>query len=170
MLRPETSTSTSMRYCHLHYRVVFVGSWKIPTPIYNAEGNDPYNIMPYLQRFIQRRFKNERDVHSNIISDVHLRIKTIVNREFVECVVTKPLTFFEHRTGRDPGSWFGGMYPRDWAIPTLADPRGQSTNMTGCIRQLNFGVQTVSQASACERNCSDSGSDWSDYVRCVIAR
>jgi len=106
-----------------HYRVVFAGSWMIPTPIYNAEGNDPYNIMPSLQRFIQRRFKNERDIHSNIISDVHLRIKTKVNREFVECVVTKPLTFFEHRTGRDPGSWFGGMYPFVWAIPTLADPR-----------------------------------------------
>jgi hypothetical protein len=105
------------------YRPVFVGSWKIPTPIYNAEGNDPYNIMPYLQRFVERRFKNERDVHSNVISDVHLRIKTIVNREFVDCVVTNPLTFFEHRTGRDPGSGFGGMYPRDWAIPTLADPR-----------------------------------------------
>jgi len=105
------------------YRPVFVGSWKIPTPVYNAEGNDPYNIMPYLQRFVERRFKNERDVHSNIISDVHLRIKTIVNREFVDCVVTNPLTFFEHRTGRDPGSGFGGMYPRNWAIPTLADPR-----------------------------------------------
>jgi hypothetical protein len=105
------------------YRPVFVGSWKIPIPVYKAEGNDPYNIMPYLQRFVQRRFKNERDVHSNIISDVHLRIKTIVNREFVDCVVTNPLTFFEHRTGRDPGSGFGGRYPRDWAIPTLADPR-----------------------------------------------
>jgi hypothetical protein len=35
-----------------HYRIVFAGSWMIPTPIYNAEGNDPYNIMPYLRRFI----------------------------------------------------------------------------------------------------------------------
>jgi len=76
------------------YSPVFVGTWKVPTPIYNAEGNDPYNIMPYLRRIIQRRFKNERDIHSNVISDVHLCIKTIVNREFVECVITKPLTFF----------------------------------------------------------------------------
>jgi hypothetical protein len=104
------------------YGPVFVGTWRIPTPIYNAEGNDPYNIMPYLQRFIQRRFKYERDVHSNVLSDVHLRIKTIVNREFVECVITKPLTFFEKRTGRDPGEWFGGTYPFMWLIPVLASP------------------------------------------------
>jgi hypothetical protein len=117
------------------YSPVFVGSWKIPTPIYEAEGNIPYNIMPFLQRIIERRFKNERDIHSNILSDVHLRIKTIVNREFVECVITKPLTFFEHRTGRDPGEPIGGIHPSFWRIPILAAP--------GLINEYNWMHPTI---------------------------
>jgi hypothetical protein len=105
------------------YLVVSVGSWIAPEPVYRAESNDPYSILPHLRRTIERRFKDERDIHSNILSDVHLRIKTSVTREFVECVITRPQMFFEHRTGRDPGGWFGGIYRFVWAIPVLADPR-----------------------------------------------
>ena len=104
------------------YIPAFAGSWKYPTPLYNAEGNDPFNILPNLRRTIERRFKREV-YHSNFLSDVHIRIQTRVFREFVECVITKPTFFHEHRTGRDPGEWFGGTYPFIWLIPVVADHR-----------------------------------------------
>jgi hypothetical protein len=118
------------------YRPVFVGSWKIPTPIYNAEGNDPYNILPHFRLIVERRFKDERDVHSNILSDAHLRIRTIVNREFIECLVTKPLTFFEHRTGF-PQSLLEPS-PHKWAIPILADPRSVESEFDWIHPSIDF--------------------------------
>jgi hypothetical protein len=116
------------------YRPVFVGSWKIPTPIYNE--NEPYNILPYFKLFVERRFKDERDVHSNILSDAHLRIRTIVNREFIECLVTKPLTFFEHRTGLQESLLEPS--PHNWAIPILADPRSVESEFDWIHPSIDF--------------------------------
>jgi hypothetical protein len=120
----------------LFYRPVFVGSWKIPIPVYNAEGNDPYNILTYFKLVVERRFKDERDMHSNILSDVHFRYKTIVRREFIECIVTKPITFFERRTGRPREGAL--VSPNNWAIPTLADFRSVESEFDWIHPSIDF--------------------------------
>jgi len=89
------------------YEPVFVGSWLDPLPQYNEV--DPYDALPRIQRRIERRFRTET-AHANFLSDVHIRIRTNIPREFIECVITKPAVFYDWRSG-DPAGNFMDLIP-----------------------------------------------------------